>query len=87
MIYADILLNNNQSSFLSEYLWTTGAYNGGAIKYDLDWIANYFVGNKTCDIWEEIQSTAFFWNYYNARKAMILGSSFATKMGDTARAI
>ena len=72
---------------MSQYLWTTGVYYGGAIKYDLDWIANYFIGNATCDMWSTLWGTEFFWNYYNSRKAMLLGASFATKMGDIARAV
>lgn len=73
-------------SYVSQYLWTSGDYNGGAIKYDLDWVANNFLGANTCDLWEEVRNTEFFWNYYNARKALLKGSAFATKMGDSTRA-
>eukprot|EP00828_Plagiopyla_frontata_P005121 TRINITY_DN11_c0_g1_i1.p1 TRINITY_DN11_c0_g1~~TRINITY_DN11_c0_g1_i1.p1 ORF type:complete len:716 (+),score=77.67 TRINITY_DN11_c0_g1_i1:203-2350(+) len=86
MYYAQVLFNNSQSSYVTSNLWTTGAYNGGAIKYDLDWVAQNFIGSNTCDLWEEVRNTEFFWNYYNARKAMLMGSEFATKMGDSTRA-
>lgn len=86
MQYADILFNNGRSDVVSEYLWTTGNYNGGTIKYDLDWVASNFIGFETCDLWEEVRSTEFFWNYFNARKAMLMGASLASKMGDSKRA-
>jgi glucoamylase len=36
-------------------------YGGGAIKRDLDWVVTGWNTN-TCDLWEEVQSTDFFWN-------------------------
>lgn len=41
--------------FVRELLWTgsSGSYNGGAIKYDLDWITQGWNQN-TCDLWEEV---------------------------------
>ena len=40
---------------MKEYLWTgdSGKYNGGAVKYDLDWIADNWKTNG-CDLWEEV---------------------------------
>ena len=85
MQYAEVLFNNGQSSVVTQYLWTTGAYNGGAIKYDLDWVASNFIGYETCDLWEEVRNKEFFWNYYNTRKALVIGAKFASKMGDSSR--
>ena len=33
----------------------------GVIKHDLDWVVTGWDSN-TCDLWEEVQSTDFFWN-------------------------
>lgn len=84
MMYAEALHKAGQSDYVKQYLWTgdSSKYNGGAIKYDLDWVANGGYKESTCDLWEEIQSTDFFWNHYSFRKAMLMGSEFATSMGD-----
>jgi len=83
MMFANTLIDQNDSTFVSENLWTgDGSKNGGAIKYDLD----YVVGNyqsSTCDLWEEYTADDLFWNRITMKKAMILGADFATKMGDT----
>ncbi|CAJ1447295.1 unnamed protein product, partial [Effrenium voratum] len=57
------------------------------VKRNLDWVAaNY--SSETCDLWEEVRSTDFFWNRYTMRKALILGSRFAHSVGkDEARAM
>merc|ERR1712130_155713 len=49
---------------------------------DLDWVAQGGYKQDTCDLWEEIRSTDFFWNQYSFRKAMLMGSEFAINMGD-----
>mmetsp|Transcript_21576 Transcript_21576/g.23533 ORF Transcript_21576/g.23533 Transcript_21576/m.23533 type:complete len:516 (-) Transcript_21576:705-2252(-) len=87
MIAAQNLINNNELSYVQSYLWTNNAnsYNGGAIKYDLDYILTGYDSN-TCDLWEETQSTDFFWNRITMKKALFLGSQFATAMGDTSSA-
>lgn len=80
MIYAE----NADADYVSKYLWTgdSSAYNGGAIKYDLDYVIDGWSTN-TCDLWEEVQSTDFFWNRITMKKAMLMGAEFATKMGDS----
>lgn len=87
--YALTLLQNGQKDYVLQYLWTNdpNKFNGGAIKYDLDWVANNWdkVANSF-DLWEDLQSEGFFWNKINFRKALVLGAELATKMGDTSLA-
>ena len=61
MIYATSL--GSTSDVVKSLLWTGDAAmnNGGAIKHDLDWVVSGWDSN-TCDLWEEIQSSDFFWN-------------------------
>lgn len=84
MAYADKLNAIGKSSEVKQYLWTgsDSSYNGGAIKYDLEWVAANWEQNG-CDLWEEIQSADFFWNRFMFRAAMHLGAKFATSMGDS----
>lgn len=72
---------------ISEYLWTgsRSKWNGGAIQYDLDWVAANWT-QMTCDLWEEVRSDNFFWNRMSFLRAMNDGSKFAGLMGDEARA-
>jgi glucoamylase len=42
--------------------------------------SNY--ATSTCDLWEEIRDTDFFWNRITMKKAMIMGAKFASMMGD-----
>ena len=82
MLAADSLIAAGEMSYVQQYLWTgdKNKYNGGAIKYDLDYvITNY--NTNTCDLWEEIRDSDLFWNRATMKKAMILGASFASKMG------
>lgn len=81
--YANSLLENDDSDYIQQYLWTgSSSYNGGAIKFDLDWIVSNWQQNG-CDLWEEVQSTDFFWNRFTMKAALYEGYSFAAKMGDT----
>jgi hypothetical protein len=52
--------HDENDAYVREFLWTSDArrFNGGAIKYDLDWVANNY-NALGCDLWEEIQC-AFF---------------------------
>jgi glucoamylase len=72
---------------VQKYLWTgnQNSYNGGAIKYDLDWVAQNWQSNG-CDLWEEVQSNDFFWNRYNFRYGLTVGAKVASKLGDTTTA-
>jgi len=87
MMFANSLLSHNESSYVSANLWTGSSSNkhGGAIKYDLDYVVNNWNSN-TCDLWEEYYSTDLFWNRITMKKAMLMGASFASKMGDSASA-
>jgi len=82
--YAAQLGKVGKSDAVKAYLWTGDAnkYNGGAIKYDLDWVASNWKQNG-CDLWEEIQSDDFFWNRFMFRAALKMGAQFATSMGDS----
>lgn len=87
MIFADELIARNQTSYVSEYLWTgsSSKYHGGAIKYDLDYVINNY-GSSTCDLWEEYTNSDLFWNRITMKKSMLLGATFAKKMGDSSSA-
>jgi glucoamylase len=87
MTYARDFLARGGMGFVKELLWTGSGnvYNGGAIKYDLDWVAVNWQSNG-CDLWEEVQSTSFFWGAYTMRRAMVEGAAFARQMNDTATA-
>lgn len=50
------------------------------IKYNLDYIIDGYDDN-TCDLWEEITNTDFFWNRVTMAKALSLGSKLASKLG------
>lgn len=84
MSYALDVLPRGGEKLVSSLLWTSNAtlFHGGAIKYDLDWIASGW-GQETCDLWEEVQATSFFWNLYTARRALHMGISFAFRMNDS----
>ena len=85
MMYAEDLLSNNpKDEFVTSNLWTgdSSTINGGAIKFDLDWVVSGWDSN-TCDLWEEVQSTDFFWNRVTMKKAMLMGAKFAKTMGDS----
>ena len=55
------------------------------MQFDLDWLVQNWDSNA-CDLWEEVQSTDFFWNRYTMRKALLLGSKLAQVLGDGASA-
>ncbi len=84
---AQNLINAGEMSYVKQNLWTGSNANlhGGAIKYDLDYIVNNFA-TSTCDLWEEIRDTDFFWNRVTMKKAMIVGAAFANQMGDATTA-
>lgn len=83
---ADTLASNGEGDFVAQYLWTRdGSLNGGAIKYDLDYVVNGYASNS-CDLWEEVKSSDFFWNRVTMKKAMLMGAAFAEKQGDSASA-
>lgn len=87
MMFANTLIAHNESSYVKENLWTGSSSNknGGAIKFDLDYVVSQY-GSNTCDLWEEVQSSDFFWNRITMKKAMLLGAKFATSMGDSSSA-
>jgi len=76
-----------KAEIASQGLWTGDASikNGGLVKHDLDWAAENWQSNG-CDLWEEIQSSDFFWNRYTARAGLTVGAELATKLGDAASA-
>lgn len=72
-----ITLINTASDYLKS--WST-------IKYNLDYIVLDY-NSDTCDLWEEIISSDFFWNRVTMVKALLLGSRLANKLGYTNDAI
>jgi glucoamylase len=85
MIYANSL--GTDSDIVKNLLWTgdSNVNNGGAIKHDLDWVVDGYNTN-TCDLWEEVQSSDFFWNKVTMKKALYEGVIFAKAMGDESTA-
>lgn len=84
---AQSLISAGETDYVKKYLWTgsSSSYNGGAIKYDLDYVVSGYSSN-TCDLWEEIRDPDMFWNRITMKKAMIVGAAFATQMGDSSAA-
>jgi len=85
--YALDLLTRGGDSYVKQYLWTGNPQveNGGAVKYDLDWVAANWT-QFGCDLWEDFQSDDFFWNRINFRYSLLVGAELADKMGDSATA-
>lgn len=68
-----ITLINTASDYLESWL---------TIKYNLDYIV-FGYNSNTCDLWEEIISSDFFWNRATMIKSLFLGSRLANKLGFT----
>ena len=51
------------------------------VKQNLDWVVENY-DSETCDLWEEVRSTDFFWNRYTMRKALKQGAAFAKSVGE-----
>ena len=66
--FANYLNKIGDNNFVNDYLIN-------AIKFDLDYIVSGYNSN-TCDLWEEITDTNFFWNRVTMKKALILGNEF-----------
>jgi len=58
---------------IAERIWN-------AVKPELDWVATGYA-SQGCDLWEEVQSTDFFWNRFTMRKALMQGAKFAESVG------
>lgn len=87
ILAAKSLIAAGETSYVQQYLWTgnQNSYNGGAIKYNLDYIIQGW-NTQTCDLWEEIRSDDLFWNVITMKKALIAGAAFAQSQGDSASA-
>ncbi|KAI0784823.1 glucoamylase [Abortiporus biennis] len=72
--YANWLLDNNNSTFVTNTLWPT-------IKLDLDYISSNW-NQSTFDLWEEVNSSSFFTTAVQHR-ALREGSALATRIGQT----
>ena len=84
MMYAETLIDYGRIEYVGTYLWTSDPEdkNGGAIKYDLDYIVDGW-DSSTCDLWEEYTDADLFWNRYTMKKAMYLGADFAEHFSDS----
>ena len=70
--------------YVKKFLWTGNEedeLHGGVIRWDLEWIVNNWQA-KGFDLWEEIESTDFFWNRMAFKFVLDQGQVFAKKMGD-----
>jgi glucoamylase len=83
IMFGNLLLDAGQDSYVYQNLWTKdGSKNGGAIKYDLDWVVSNWQSDG-CDLWEEVRSNDFFWNRMAFAYTLGLASKFATRVGDS----
>eukprot|EP01062_Namystynia_karyoxenos_P021367 TRINITY_DN1812_c0_g1_i8.p2 TRINITY_DN1812_c0_g1~~TRINITY_DN1812_c0_g1_i8.p2 ORF type:complete len:597 (+),score=206.17 TRINITY_DN1812_c0_g1_i8:77-1792(+) len=81
-LYALALLERNQTDYVRQYLWTGGsASHGGLVKYDLDYCVAVW-DQQGCDLWEEVRSDDFFWQWANARRGLLVGAELAARLGD-----
>lgn len=86
IMFANLLLDAGQDSYVYQNLWTKdGSKNGGAIRYDLDWVVNNWQSNG-CDLWEEIRDPNFFWNRMAFAYSLGLAAKFANRVGDSSMA-
>lgn len=87
MMLAELVANSAAGrSFVKRKLWTQStALHGGAIAYDLDWVAKHWQSTASCDLWEEIRAPHLFWNVAAFTTALQLGTVFASQQGDNAR--
>jgi len=77
IMFANLLLDDKQDAYVYQNLWTKdGSKNGGAIKYDLDWIVKHWQ-SEGCDLWEELRDANLFWNRMAFAYALGLASKFA----------
>ena len=61
-------------------LWR--ADGSGTIQRSLAYLTAGGWREMTCDLWEEVTSTDFFWNRVTMKRALEMGASFASAMGD-----
>eukprot|EP01062_Namystynia_karyoxenos_P021368 TRINITY_DN1812_c0_g2_i1.p1 TRINITY_DN1812_c0_g2~~TRINITY_DN1812_c0_g2_i1.p1 ORF type:complete len:746 (+),score=218.97 TRINITY_DN1812_c0_g2_i1:77-2239(+) len=81
-LYALVLLSRGQDSYVGQHLWPA---TGGVIRRDLDYAAKWW-DQQGCDLWEEVRSDDFFWQFVHTRRGLLLGAEVAAKMGDDAAA-
>lgn len=82
--FAEVLIENGEMDYVKKFLWTGNEedeLHGGVIRWDLEWIVNNWQA-KGFDLWEEIESTDFFWNRMAFKFVLDQGQVFAKKMGD-----
>lgn len=74
--------NETLNDLISEYLWTKSPWKnkGGIIFHNLEYVVNNWA-SYTCDIWEEVASNDIFWNRFTMKKALLVGSRFARRLG------
>ena len=74
-MYGMILLENGQEDYAKGKI-----YN--AIKHDLEWVMSSW-SQDSCDLWEEVRSSDFFWGRYTMRKGLLEAAKFMDKIGDS----
>lgn len=75
LIFADLLLKNGQSSYVSSSLIPI-------IKYDLEWVLSNWMSDG-CDLWEEVRSNDFFWNRAGYVYTLTWCENIFNKLGDS----
>ena len=67
-----------------ERLWAKDGR--GSIQTSLDYLITGGWSTETCDLWEEVRDSDFFWNRITMKRALALGGQFARRQGDAAAA-
>eukprot|EP01059_Diplonema_ambulator_P037065 TRINITY_DN9610_c0_g1_i1.p1 TRINITY_DN9610_c0_g1~~TRINITY_DN9610_c0_g1_i1.p1 ORF type:complete len:491 (+),score=156.57 TRINITY_DN9610_c0_g1_i1:35-1507(+) len=75
--WANILLSNGKNSEVDAV--------AQLIETDLAWVVNNWQSNS-CDLWEEVQSTDFFWNRMAYVHALTEGAALLVKLGQSSTA-
>lgn len=70
--YANILLENGKQDKVKNEIWPL-------IKNDLNWLVSNWEMN-TCDLWEEVRCTDFFFNRYTMRKGLLDAITLSKKL-------
>eukprot|EP01062_Namystynia_karyoxenos_P021365 TRINITY_DN1812_c0_g1_i6.p1 TRINITY_DN1812_c0_g1~~TRINITY_DN1812_c0_g1_i6.p1 ORF type:complete len:589 (+),score=203.07 TRINITY_DN1812_c0_g1_i6:77-1768(+) len=74
--------DKGDADYVSTYLW---GKSGGAVPRDLDYCAQ--VWDQTgCDLWEEVRSDDFYWQWASCHRGLRVGVELANKVGDSASA-
>ena len=79
--FAEQLMNEGQGAFVKTFLYDGKLPSKSTIKADLEYVANHWK-LPSFDLWEETKGDHFYTRMVQ-RKALLLGSSLAARLGDS----